>query len=86
MTAKEIRHGLRAMTMALILGLVLVAAASAQGTFYREVEKDGRIYVFNNMQQFSDWEKSGEMGVGITKPGVGPTDASRTAPVAPESR
>src|SRR5262245_46901780 len=40
-----------ALAFALLAGTVTVFA---QGTFYREVEKDGRIYVFNNMQQYSD--------------------------------
>ena len=51
-------------------GLVLMCLALpllvfAQGSFYREVEKDGRIYVFNNMRQYQAWEQSGEMGVGL---------------------
>ena len=60
MTSQSIRRALAA----LVLVLATAAGAAAQGSFYREVEKDGRIYVFNNMTQFSDWEKSGEMGVG----------------------
>jgi phosphate-selective porin OprO/OprP len=59
--------------LALVLALLVgTASVHAQGSFYREVEKDGRIYVFNNMQQFVDWEKSGEMGVGITLLAYGP--------------
>jgi phosphate-selective porin len=50
----------------------MAQAALAQGSFYREVEKDGRIYVFNNQKQFMDWEKSGEVGVAITLLGYGP--------------
>lgn len=67
MTPPSIRSALA--PLALCLAAV---AADAQGSFYREVEKDGRIYVFNNMAQYSDWEKSGEMGVGITLLGYGP--------------
>ena len=52
--------------------LAMPAVIQAQGSFYREVEKDGRIYVFNNMRQFQDWEKSGETGVAITLLGYGP--------------
>jgi hypothetical protein len=54
--------------------LVLGAAASslAQGAFYREVTRDGRIYVFNDMQRLEVWEKSGDMGKAITQPGAGP--------------
>jgi phosphate-selective porin OprO and OprP len=68
MTSTSIRRALAA----LVLILATAAGAAAQGSFYREVEKDGRIYVFNNMTQFADWEKSGEMGIGITLLGYGP--------------
>lgn len=40
--------------------------------FYREVEKDGRIYVFSRQQALASWEVSGEMGAQITHPGEGP--------------
>jgi phosphate-selective porin OprO and OprP len=56
-----------ALTFAM-LGVTL----SAQGVFYREVAKDGRIYVFNNMEHYVAWDKSGEMGVAITLLGYGP--------------
>jgi hypothetical protein len=52
--------------------LLMAPAASAQGFYYKEIEKDGRIYVFNNAEQAGRFEKSGEMGTGITRPGVGP--------------
>jgi len=68
MTSQTIRRALAA----LALVLATAAGAAAQGSFYREVEKDGRIYVFNNMRQYADWEKSGEMGVGITLLSYGP--------------
>jgi phosphate-selective porin OprO/OprP len=68
MTSNSLRRAL----VALALILAVPGAARAQGSFYREVAKDGRIYVFNNMAQFADWEKSGEMGVGITLLGYGP--------------
>lgn len=44
----------------------------AQGSFYAEETKDGRIYVFNLMKVYRDWKESGEMGVSITRPGAGP--------------
>jgi phosphate-selective porin len=40
--------------------------------YYKEIKKDGRIYVFNDAKQAELFEKSGEMGRGITRPGVGP--------------
>jgi hypothetical protein len=48
------------------------AAAYAQNMFYREVAKDGRVYVFSIMKEFEAWEASGEMGKAITRPGYGP--------------
>jgi hypothetical protein len=50
----------------------LAAPALAQGFYYKEIARDGRIYVFNVAANADRFEKSGEMGVGITRPGVGP--------------
>jgi phosphate-selective porin OprO and OprP len=61
-----------------VLLAVLIAAfgsavpAFGQGMYYKEIEKDGRIYVFNNAERAKLFEQSGEIGVGITKPGAGP--------------
>jgi phosphate-selective porin OprO/OprP len=71
MRGKATRCGLLA-AGALLSILFAVPSLQAQGTFYREVAKDGRIYVFNNQRMFMDWEKSGEMGVAITLLGYGP--------------
>ena len=62
------------MATALLLVLGAVTASWAQNMFYREVAKDGRIYVFANAQRFEAWEQSGgaEMGVAITRLGFGP--------------
>jgi len=46
--------------------------AFAQGFYYKEVVKDGRIYVFNIAANAERFAITGEMGVGITKPGAGP--------------
>lgn len=54
------------------LVLVAVPSAFAQGFYYKEIRKDERIYVFNVAANAERFEKTGEMGVGITKPGVGP--------------
>ncbi|RPJ61282.1 MAG: hypothetical protein EHM24_26550, partial [Acidobacteria bacterium] len=43
-----------------------------QGFYYKEIRKDGRIYVFNVAANAERFEKTGEMGVGITRPGTGP--------------
>src|SRR5688572_5845338 len=59
-----------------VIGAVLIAIGSAvpafgHGLYYKEIEKDGRIEVFNNAARADMFEKSGEMGVGITMPGAG---------------
>jgi hypothetical protein len=71
MRGKATRCGLLA-AGALLSMMFALPSLQAQGTFYREVAKDGRIYVFNNQRMFQDWEKSGEMGVAITLLGYGP--------------
>jgi hypothetical protein len=73
MRPKGLRFGLAAAGTA-VLAVVVATGAWAQGTFYREVPKDGRIYVFNNMQQFETWEKGGEVGKSITRLGAGPSN------------
>jgi phosphate-selective porin OprO/OprP len=63
----------RTLTFALctVLTLVFTAPALAQGFYLKEIEKDGRIYVFNIAANAERFEKTGEMGIGITRPGVG---------------
>jgi hypothetical protein len=63
-----------AATSLLALALALMAAfdASAQGMYYKEIVKDGRIYVFNIAEEADRFEKSGEMGRALTRPGAGP--------------
>ena len=65
----------RVAVLALLVVAVAVLAASpmfAQGLYYKEIAKDGRIYVFNSAARADAFEKSGEMGVGITKLNAGP--------------
>jgi hypothetical protein len=73
MAAHTVRHAL-GLAAALLLLLVAATASRAQGMFYREVEKDGRLYVFANAQRYEAFEKSGgaEIGVAITRLGFGP--------------
>lgn len=47
------------------------AAAQITGLYYKEIEKDGRIYVFNTPERARSFEESGEIGVAITLPGAG---------------
>jgi hypothetical protein len=49
-----------------------IPSAFAQGFYYKEIKKDDRIYVFNAAANAERFEKTGETGTGITKPGVGP--------------
>jgi len=60
--------------LALVVFLALAPAASAQvmGLYYKEVEKDGRIYVFNTPERYKSWSESGETGTAITMTGIGP--------------
>ena len=58
-----------------LVGVVLLMAAApaaAQGLWYKEVEKDGRIYVFNTDKKYREWLVSNDMGVAITMIGNGP--------------
>jgi hypothetical protein len=63
------------LTLCLLAVALLTAgipSAFAQGFYYKEIKKDDRIYVFNSAANAERFEKTGEMGTGITKPGVGP--------------
>ncbi len=64
-------HGLGIVGAALV-GVAVAASAWAESMFYREVEKEGRIYVFALTAQFEIADRSGEMGESITRPGYGP--------------
>ena len=67
----KLRH---IMGIALAGLLLLASAAQAQVNllWYKEVAKEGRIYVFNDPNVFKAWEGSGEMGKSITKISYGP--------------
>jgi hypothetical protein len=65
----------RVAVMAIVAAAFMAGAivpSSAQGFYYKEIRKDGRIYVFNVAANAERFEKSGEMGVGITRLGAGP--------------
>ncbi len=57
---------------ALVMVVVATPLAQAQGFYYKEILKDGRIYVFNIAKEADRFEKSGEIGRAITRPGAGP--------------
>jgi phosphate-selective porin OprO/OprP len=71
MTSKVANRLLRA-AGAVLLALGMARAAHAQGLFYAEEPKDGRIYVFNIAANWERFKASGETGTGITQLGVGP--------------
>lgn len=48
------------------------AVGQVMGLYYQEVEKDGRIYVFNTPEKFASWSQSGDMGIAVTLIGRGP--------------
>jgi hypothetical protein len=53
-------------------GQVPTSANTLQSLFYKEIQKDGRIYVFNIPEEAERFEKSGETGTAITRIGAGP--------------
>lgn len=57
---------------ALLCLVTLSTTALAQGMFYKEVAKDGRIYVFNLGAEYERWAATGETGRAITKLNYGP--------------
>lgn len=72
---KGLQQVISAIARLATIGVVLAALAGpvlAQGAFYMEVAKDGRIYVFNQMKAYEEWLKTGEMGRSITRVGAGP--------------
>lgn len=55
-----------------VVVLLVPYKAIAQGTFYVEEPKDGRIYVFYFVDSYTMWKNGGEMGKSITRIGYGP--------------
>jgi hypothetical protein len=55
--------------LALTLGATS-ARAEVAGLYYQEVEKDGRVYVFNTPERHKGFVESGEIGTAITLPGA----------------
>ena len=70
----SLSHFARRAHRVIVAAILMAVAAPAfgQGLYYKEITKDGRIYVFNVAANAERFEKTGEMGIGITKPGVGP--------------
>jgi hypothetical protein len=73
---------LTACLLALLMALLAAPAAKAQvaGLYYKEVEKDGRIYIFNTPERFKSWEQSGgDMGTAVTLINRGPNGETLVA-------
>lgn len=66
------RTTVRRLAAASLLALCISGPALAQGLFYKEVTKDGRIYVFNLGAEYERWESTFETGRAITRPNYGP--------------
>lgn len=64
--------------LALLAGALATPAPAQQvlSLFYQEVEKDGRIYVFNTPERFRSFSESGEIGTAITL--IGRAEGGRT--------
>ncbi|MFY9822554.1 MAG: carbohydrate porin [Thermoanaerobaculia bacterium] len=64
---------MKAGLLALVLALSAASVAVAQvtGLYYQEVEKDGRVYVFNTPERYQSWQSSGDIGTAITLVGRG---------------
>jgi phosphate-selective porin OprO and OprP len=65
--AARLTAGLCALLLAL---MATPAGAQVTGLYYKEIEKDGRIYVFNTPERARSFEESGEVGPAITLPGA----------------
>lgn len=59
------------LALVIVLAAAPIASAQVMGLYYKEVEKDGRVYVFNTPERFKSWSESGELGTAITMTGVG---------------
>ena len=62
----------RRLIRALVAVFAWSSVALAQGFFYKEAAKDGRIYVFNLGPEYERWAATGETGRAITRLNYGP--------------
>ena len=67
-----VKGSMRGLAAGMLLALALAGGVSAQGMFYAEERKDGRIYVFNVTENWERFKASGETGTGLTRLGYGP--------------
>jgi hypothetical protein len=60
------------MAVLIVAATLLAAAAGADTLFYREAEKDGRLFVFASAAAFETWEASGVLATPVERPAMGP--------------
>jgi phosphate-selective porin OprO/OprP len=67
--------------VALIVALLAASVATAQvtGLYYQEVEKDGRIYIFNTPERYQSFQQTGDMGTAVTLLDRGPNGETLVA-------
>jgi phosphate-selective porin OprO and OprP len=64
---------LAAAALVILTVLSSPAAAATDALFYREVERDGAIYVFTTPQGYQGWRDGGRLPGAVERPGWGPT-------------
>jgi len=67
---------LGALALAVTTAAPLAAQGPIMGLYYQEVEKDGRVYVFNTPERYKTWSESGEIGTAVTL--VGRAEGGKT--------
>jgi hypothetical protein len=74
--SNRILAALGALALLVTVAAPLAAQGPLMGLYYQEVEKDGRIYVFNTPERFKAFNDGGEMGTAITL--VGRAEGGKT--------
>nr|HRC87846.1 porin [Thermoanaerobaculia bacterium] len=64
------------LAVALLVGLAGAASGQVTGLYYKEVEKDGRVYVFNTPERYQSFTAGGEMGTAVTL--IGQAEGGKT--------
>jgi hypothetical protein len=79
----KFKAGLVALVLALMALMALttasVATAQVTGLYYQEVEKDGRVYIFNTPERYQSFQQTGDMGTAITLLDRGPNGETLVA-------
>jgi phosphate-selective porin OprO and OprP len=70
--SQEWIRGLRRELALTVVAALFASAASAEALFYREAEKDGRVYAFASAAAFETWETSGTLAHPVELAATGP--------------